>query len=214
MVTMSPTRNSTPMRSDASRRRFLLLAGAGALGLALRPGRAWALTNDEASRLISRLVAEVNGIINSGKPESAMFSDFEQVLWRYGDLPIIARATLGVPWRSISDQQRRAFTQSYAIYLSRKYGRRFSQFRGAQIRVTDTRPVNSFFEVSSVADVPGEGRYNVRWHVSDRGGSTKMFNIFVEGVNLIATERAEIGAMLDQRGGDVDRLIRDLRSAG
>lgn len=214
MAMTSPTRSSIHMPSDAGRRGFLLLAGAAGVGFLFRPWPAAALTNAEASSLISRLVADVNTIINSGKPETAMFGDFEKVLWRYGDLPIIARATLGVPWRSINDRQRNAFTQAYASYLSRKYGRRFKQFRGAQIQVTDTRAVNSFFEVSSVADVPGEGRYNVRWHVSDRGGSTKMFNIFVEGVNLIATERAEIGAMLDQRGGDVDRLIRDLSVAG
>lgn len=206
-------RSSTLMTSNLSRRDALAALGGASLLLAF-PGSARALTTSEASGLISRLVSEVNSIINSSQAEQEMYAEFEKVLQRYGDLPIIARSTLGVAWRSINDRQRRAFTDAFAGYLSRKYGRRFRQFRGAKIEVTDTQPLNSFFEVSSVADVPGEGRYNVRWHVSDRSGKTKMFNIYVEGVNLIATERAEIGAMLDKRGGNVDGLIEDLRSAG
>jgi len=205
-------RSSTPMKSSDPNRRNLLLGAMAAPVLFALPRPLVALTTDEASRVIGQLVSEVNAIINSGKPEQAMYNDFERILWRYGDLPIIARSTLGVTWRNISDAQRRAFTEAFAVYLSQKYGKRFRQFRGAQIVVTDTRPVKSFFEVTSVADVPGEGRYNVRWHVSDRSGQTKMFNIFVEGVNLIATERAEVGAMLDRRGGDVDGLIHDLRN--
>lgn len=207
-----PTRTSIHTKPSDPSRRALILGAVAVPFIFSLPRPAAALTVDEASRLIGQLVSEVNAIINSGKPEQAMYSDFERVLWRYGDLPIIARSTLGVTWRNISDAQRRAFTEAFAVYLSRKYGKRFRQFRGAEIVVTETRPIKSFIEVASIADVPGEGRYNVRWHVSDRSGQTKMFNIFVEGVNLIATERAEVGAMLDRRGGNVDGLISDLRS--
>lgn len=213
MPIQRPIRPSTPMRPSEPGRRAVILSGLSVAAALALPRPARALTPDEASRLIGRLVSEVNAIINSGKPEQAMYRDFEKVLWRYGDLPVIARSTLGVAWRNISEAQQRAFTEAYAIYLSRKYGKRFRQFRGAEIQVTETRPIKSFIEVSSIADVPGEGRYNVRWHVSSRSGQTKMFNIFVEGVNLIATERAEVGAMLDRRGGDVDALISDLRSS-
>ncbi|MCE8470313.1 ABC transporter substrate-binding protein, partial [Rhodovulum sulfidophilum] len=50
--------------------------------------------------------------------------------------------------------------------------------------------------------------------VSDRSGKDKFFNIFIEGVNMLASERTEIGAMLDKRRGDIGALTRDLRSAG
>jgi phospholipid transport system substrate-binding protein len=38
--------------------------------------------------------------------------------------------------------------------------------------------------------------------------------MIIEGVNLMITERSEIGAMLDARGGDLGRLAADLRSMG
>ena len=49
--------------------------------------------------------------------------------------------------------------------------------------------------------------------VSDNAGRDLFFNMKIEGVNLLLTERTEIGAMIDRRGGDIDAMIQDLRSA-
>jgi phospholipid transport system substrate-binding protein len=47
--------------------------------------------------------------------------------------------------------------------------------------------------------------------VSDKAGKSLFFNIIIEGVNMLASERAEVGAMLDKRKGDIDALIEDLK---
>jgi len=38
--------------------------------------------------------------------------------------------------------------------------------------------------------------------------------MFIEGLNMLLSERTEIGAMLDKRKGDLDKLIADLKNAG
>ena len=58
----------------------------------------------------------------------------------------------------------------------------------------------------------GEAPFDVRWHVSDKSGKNLFFNIIIEGINLLASERTEIGAMLDNRGGDIDGLIADMKA--
>jgi phospholipid transport system substrate-binding protein len=35
--------------------------------------------------------------------------------------------------------------------------------------------------------------------------------MFIEGVNLLLTERTEIGALIDRNGGNIDAMISDLR---
>jgi phospholipid transport system substrate-binding protein len=35
--------------------------------------------------------------------------------------------------------------------------------------------------------------------------------MFIEGINLLLTERTEIGAILDRNKGDIDSLIKDLK---
>ena len=107
----------------------------------------------------------------------------------------------------------RAFTKAFQIYISRKYGRRFREFIGGRIEVTDAHPLKSYFEVISTAHLKGEAPFEVRWHVSDKAGKSLFFNIIIEGVNMLASERTEIGAMLDKRKGDIDALIADLQNS-
>jgi phospholipid transport system substrate-binding protein len=193
-------------------RRHLLLTLASGLALAALPRGASALTVDEARALVDQTVAEINAIIGSGKSEAAMLRDFERLFASYADVPTIARSALGPAARSASTGQLSAFTQAFQGYISRKYGRRFREFIGGRIEVSDAREVKSFVEVISTAYLQGERPFEVRWHVSDKPGRSLFFNIIIEGVNMLASERTEIGALLDQRGGDLDRLIADMGS--
>ena len=201
------------MRNDLARRQFLgrSLAGAVLLSMGLRP--AMALETDEARALIDRLVADINGVINSGGSEKAMLGQFEKLFETYADVPVIARSALGPAARSASPAQLSAFTAAFQGYLSRKYGRRFREFIGGSIEVTGAKPVKSYTEVDSVARLQGEAPFSVRWHVSDKAGRPLFFNIIIEGVNMLASERTEVGAILDQNGGDIDKLVAALNAA-
>jgi phospholipid transport system substrate-binding protein len=187
-----------------------LVGGAAALAL---PLPSVALTVDQAKDLVGRAVSEVNATINSGKSETAMYVDFERIFVRYADVPAIARSALGVAARSASSAQMSAFTKAYQGYIARKYGRRFREFIGGVIEVTDARPLKSYYEVISVAKLRGEAPFDLRWHVSDKSGKNLFFNIIIEGVNMLASERTEIGAMLDKRRGDISALTADLKKA-
>lgn len=201
------------MQNELTRRGAMML-GFGAVALTAMPRGAQALTTDQASALIGRVLDEINVVINSGKSEGAMFADFERIFSKYADVPIIARSALGVAARSASAGQLNAFTAAFRGYMARKYGRRFREIIGGRIEVTGAKPVKSFFEVSSIAYLRGREPFDVRWHVSDKSGKDLFFNLIIEGVNMLATERTEIGAMLDKRRGDIDALIGDLKRAG
>lgn len=198
--------------SMMSRRRFAAGFALGSVALAL-PLPSLALTVDDARALIDKAVAEINRTIDSGKSETAMYGDFEKIFIRYADVPTIARSALGVAAKSASKAQMTAFTKAFQGYISRKYGSRFREFIGGKIEVTDARAIKSYYEVISVAHLKGQAPFDVRWHVSDKSGRNLFFNIIIEGVNMLASERTEIGAMLDKRKGNIDALITDLKTA-
>ena len=201
------------MPSDVTLSRRSLVAGlAAAPLLAALPFPANALTAEAAKSLVDKTVATVNSIINSGKSEAAMLRDFEKMFANYADVPAIARSVLGTAARSASKAQLSAYTKAFQGYISRKYGRRFREFIGGQIDVAEAKAVKSYYEVISTARLKGQAPFEVRWHVSDKSGKSLFFNIIIEGVNMLASERTEMGALLDQRGGDLDRLISDLKS--
>jgi phospholipid transport system substrate-binding protein len=198
--------------SMMSRRRFAAGFALGSVALAL-PLPALALTVGEARAMIDKAVGEINTTIASGKSQSAMFGDFERIFARYADVPAIAQRALGPRARQASKAQMAAFTKAFQGYISRKYGARFREFIGGKIEVTDARPLKSFYEVTSVAHLKGQAPFDVRWHVSDKSGRLLFFNIIIEGVNMLASEQAEIGAMLDKRKGDINALTADLKTA-
>lgn len=172
------------------------------------PTVALGFSQSEAEALIDSAVAEINAVINSGKSESAMYRDFEQILVRYADMPNIARSVLGPPARTASASQLSSFTKAFQGYISRKYGSRFREFIGGEIQVNGTQKINSVYDVRCTAILRGEPPFAISFIVHER--SEKFIDLQIEGISLLKSERAEIGAMLDKAGGNIDALTASL----
>lgn len=196
------------MMTNLTRRSAMAFGAAGILTAYAQP--VFALTNAQAETLVTSAVADINNIIASGASVGSMIQSFEGVFASYADTAYVAAFALGNSGRAASTDQRRAFSRAFGGYLADKYGRRFNEFAGGTIVVQGARSVDNYVEVQTVADLPGQSPFRVDFHVSDRTGSPRFFNLIVEGVNMLITERTEIGAMLDARGGDLNTLIRDL----
>ncbi|MGJ8610058.1 MAG: MlaC/ttg2D family ABC transporter substrate-binding protein [Octadecabacter sp.] len=191
-----------------SRRRMLALGGAGAL--AALPLPSFALTTGQAENLVQSAAADINAVIQSGASVGSMINSFKGIFERYSDTAYVAAYVLGNDGRSASGAQKAAFSSAFATYLADKYGRRFNEFAGGEIQVQGSRPVNNYIEVQTVAVLRNQSPFQMDFQVSDRPGRPVFFNLIIEGINMLLSERAEIGAMLDARGGDLDALIRDL----
>jgi phospholipid transport system substrate-binding protein len=200
------------MRSaDFTRRGLVAGLGATLIGLAW-PFSARAANAAQAQQLVDQLVADINSVIASGKSEAAMIREFERIFQKYADMPTIAAYAMGVDGRRATRDQKRAFSAAFSGYISRKYGKRFREFVGGKIEVNGTKQVRNAFEVSTIAYLRGQSPFDISFHVGEKSG--KFFNMFIEGVNMLLTERTEIGAMLDKRRGDIDAMIEDLKKAG
>lgn len=193
-------------------RRQVMAGAAAASVLSGLPQAGVAMTEKVAKSLVTLVVADINKVIASGKTEAEMYKDFEQIFVQYADVETMARYALGVEGRSASKRQMKAFTEAFQVYISTKYGKRFREFIGGRVDVVGARQVKSFFEVKTVAHLQGAAPFDVTFHVSDRSGKDLFFNMYIEGLNMLLAERTEIGAMLDKRGGDLDRLIEDLQA--
>ena len=199
------------IRIMIDRRRFLLSTTIlCAVGTATF-GRA--VDAKDAEVLVSNLVADINAVISSGNSESVMVKQFEKIFKSYADVPTIARYALGNDARALSKSQMERFTKVYSVYVSHKYGRRFREFIGGKIVVQKSRPIKSFFEVETLAHLKGWEPFTVSFLVSNRSGKLLFFNMFIEGINMLLSERTEIGAMLDKRRGNIDKVMEDLQKS-
>lgn len=199
-------------RLTPTRRAFLGLMG-GAVALAAMPTRLLAQSVDAARGLVDALLVDLYALINSGRSTSRLYSDFETLLNRYADMPIIAQTVMGTDWRRANNGQRSAFITAFRSYIARKYGSRFQELIGGTFQITGARQIRNFIEVTTIANLRNESPFEVIWLVSSGSGQLRFFNLVIEGINLQTTERQEIGAMLDRNGGNIDAMIADLRNA-
>jgi phospholipid transport system substrate-binding protein len=165
-------------------RRTVLATAVGATASLLAPA-AMALNASQARTLVDKLTNEVMTVINSGKTGAPMYRDFEKIFAEYADVPIIARSTLGVAWRSASASQQKAYVAAFRGYMARKYGKRFREFIGSEIKVTGSRKEKSFYVVDSTVKLNGSAPFEVNWLVSDKSGKDLMFNLVIEGINMM-----------------------------
>ncbi len=207
------------MTPPADQNRRMVLAGIGATGLGLAwlgfgsPARA--MTVDQAESMIRKVVDEVLSIMNAGKPLDAMLKDFEGMFARYGDRTRIASSIMGQPWRGASAAERKAYVAALTGYLARKYGKQFRDFEGGKIEITKSNDYGrKGIIVQTAVTTDKWAAFPVDWHVIDGGNGLKFFDIIIEGVKLLATERSEVGAILDKNGGSVSDLTARLQKMG
>lgn len=196
-------------------RRATLSLLVGAAAVPLLPGKALALSTGEATAMIQKVVTEIMTEVNSGKSEARILAEFKKIFLRYADVPVIARAVLGNPWRSASNAQKSAFVAAFQDYLANKYGRRFHGYKGAQVTVNGAKDQGSKgVIVNCTVRASGQSPFAVDWHLSDRSGANKVINLYLEGVSMLSQERSEVRAMLEANRNNLDGLIAELRRRG
>ena len=191
-----------------SRRLFLALP----LGAVFWPKLMVASEKDAATQIVYLAVHEINQIINSGNTEEHMLRSFEGVFNEYADVPTIAKYALGRDARTASATQLEDYTKAFSVYFATKYGRRFREFIGGRIEIVEVAKVKKYYSVNTIAHMPAYEPFEVDFLVSEHSGQPLVFNLIIEGVNMLLVERQEIGALLDRNSGKIDALIRELKA--
>ena len=139
-------------------------------------------------------------------------TELEKLFQEYVDIPIIARAVLGKSWRNATTHQKAKFVNAFKNYVSIKYGRQFSEFRGTTLEIVKSRDTltKAGVLVSTFVVVPGNPSLKVVWQVSDGSGSLKLIDLRVEGISMLSTERQEFRSRLKKLNGSLDKLILEI----
>lgn len=189
-----------------TRRAALALTAA-----AIAAAPAAAIEPPAAEDFVRAVVADFEAILKSEADDAAKTQAFMALFRRTAALPQIGRFAAGQAWREMTDAQKDAYAVAFERYAANAYTRNIGEYRGQTVEVTGSQDAGRRgVLVQSLFNTPGEAPIRVDWLVSDQSGQTLISDVVAEGVSLTIAQREEFAAMLEARGGDIDRFIADL----
>lgn len=167
---------------------------------------------DDASKYVESLGHRaIASISNKSLSKEKRKAQIEQLFRENVDINWVGRFVLGRFWKAATDAQKARYLREYEAFLVSHYASRFTDYSSGSFKVTSAHEdgENEFTVSMQIqADVnskPVAVDYRVR------AGSTKGFKVFdviVEGVSLITTQRSEFSSVVNDKG--LDYLITQL----
>jgi len=132
----------------------------------------------------------------------AMFQQNVDVDW-------IGKFVLGRNWRMATPQQQQEYLNYYGKFLINNYTSKFKNYTGETFDITHALDNgNGEYVISMEIIRPKEPKVLVDYRVRNTPGGFRIYDIVVEGVSLINTQRSEFSSVVNRKG--LDALIEML----
>lgn len=168
-------------------------------------------TAKQAESFVAEVADKAVNIIQSSQSESEKFSELSQLFLKNVDTVWMARFALGSSWRRLTETQKSEYTKLYQDFLIKTYVPNFKKYNSDKINITGGEAIgNGQFKVSTVINSANAHHINVIYMIHYQDNTPQIFDIIVEGVSLITTQRAEFTSIIQQNG--FQALVSELQS--
>lgn len=201
---------AVPTRSDRIIGRLLAVCAVGFVCLSALQAWAGAPTDQLKSS-----VDDVIRIVQDPKLKQESKADERRAAIRKEaealfDFTETAKRTLGRHWQTLNDGQQREFVSLFTDLLERAYIGRIEQYSGERIVYMgdaadgESATVKTKFVTNQAIEIP------VDYRLLRRGDRWLVYDVFVEGVSLVANYRAQFDRIM--RTGSYQELAKRMRA--
>ena len=165
-----------------------------------------------ATAYINNLGKNALGVLQRDESEAQKLQQLEAMFTGEVDIEWVAKFVLGKYWRTATPEQQQRYTENYRVFLVKHYTGKFTEYTSETFKVTSGRDDgNGQYTLAMKIIRPGKEDVNVDYRVrQSEDGRLKIFDIIVEGVSLITTQRSEFASVAGREGIDslIDRLAK------
>ena len=209
---------SHPLRRAAVRRlsagRFHLLVGAMLIAAALAiPVRIAAAAPDPMTTVkatVDKFVAVLSDPALKANPGDRRQRLKDTAAERF-DFAEMGRSALGVHWRDLSDQQRKAFVDLFTRFVEAAYIGRLDSYTGQRIDfVKAANDGPDYAEVSTKIIQPSADPIGLNYRVKMEGNDWKIYDVTVDNISIVANYRNQFNRVINNQG--FDTLMSNMRA--
>ena len=169
-----------------------------------------------AGALVNSMISDLETFLATDTgDESARTAEIDRVLNTYFDMDSITRFSAGQYWRAASGEQKTEYGSLFREVLCGTIVRNFDQLQGlAYTADAATAKGDKFVIVSGTfTDTTGQRpAVKVNWRVLTReGAAPKVFDIEIENLSLLVTQKQENVAVIRKNKGEFVALINAMK---
>jgi phospholipid transport system substrate-binding protein len=190
----------------ASRRVVLQLAAATAVFAALPAiGPAFAADPAQVVQGTAQQVIDIVKTKTGADRQAAILA----VMNTNFDMPSMARAALGTHWNTATEDERTRFMKAVATAEAKAYADRFGQYAGQTLTVGKVTPrANGVSVVDSKLNQSTGQPIKLEWEIRN----DRITDVKVEGVSMVMTRRSDYNSYIQNNGGKVEPLVKELEA--
>jgi phospholipid transport system substrate-binding protein len=176
------------------------------------PSRANGFT-DGAEKFVKSLASNaISSLTSKNLTAKERRINFRALLSDYFDIQGIGKWALGRYWRKASTSERSEYLVLFEDLIVGTYANRFKTYSNEKLLVKGSSSRGKFAIVKSHLSTNNQNPIRVEWRVTQPDGKYKIFDIVVEGVSMIRTQRSEFSSVIRRKDGKVSGLITVLRA--
>jgi phospholipid transport system substrate-binding protein len=183
---------------------FLILAGGRVAGAAAAAEKSPVEVLQAISDHVLDIVKQDPSVLDD---KARLRSIAEEFVLPHVDFVALSQSVLGINWRRATPQQREVFQQEFRKLLMNTYLASISRadYHGQSIRYLPMHqpPGGDLAEVAAEVQQPNGPVIHVLFRMYRRdGGDWKIYDVVVEGVSLVVTQRSSFSSIIRDKGLD------------
>lgn len=158
---------------------------------------------------IRSLNYQINSISSESKEHS--YQELKKIVKENIDIQKMAKLVMGKHWQLVSEEEKRAFTEEYGIYLEHLYVSNLYKFKGNKVAIIGNQHLeNNNYLVSTRFSNNGDF-ININYKLKKSNDSFYITDVTVNGISVIITQRLKFEQKIQEHG--LENIIATLKQS-
>ena len=168
---------------------------------------------DGPSELINSIVNEASLVLKSSDPVESKIIKLNDIAERSVDINGIGMYALGKHKKTMSEDQKIKYNKLFRSYFLKSFSSRLVDYTDPKINVISQKKINEKYTiVNSVLEATSKRpQVKIDWRIYTKNPDKPLIrDLIVEGLSLARTQKEEFNSVIQNNGGDVNALFKNL----
>jgi len=167
----------------------------------------------DPSDLINGIVNEAALVLKSSDPIESKIIKLNDIAERSVDISGIGMYALGKHKKTMSDEQKTKYKKLFKSYFLKSFSSRLVDYTDPKINVVSQKVINKKYTiVNSILEATSKRpQVKIDWRIYTKNPDKPLIrDLIVEGLSLARTQKEEFNSVIQNNGGDVNALFKNL----